>query len=98
MKLGLGLKTGKTATHGIYGCVQTVHDCAHDINNKALAANLDSHLWHASLTKTYPSLCQFPFTIQKIVAVEESKVGTRIGQDMLVPVREKVNGIFICYC
>lgn len=98
LKLGSGLKTGETATHGIFGCVRTVHDCAHDIDNKTLAASLDSHSRHSSLSKSYPSLRQFPFAIQKIIAIEESKVGTRIEQDMPVPVREKINGIYICYC
>lgn len=33
LKSGAGIKVGHTATHGIFRCVNNVHDCAHDVDN-----------------------------------------------------------------
>jgi len=98
LKLGSGLRKGDSATHGIYGCVRTVHDCAHDVDNNILAAQMDERTRHTTLTKTYPSLKRFPFAVQKTIALEEKKVAIRLEQDMPLPVRELSNGLFVCYC
>ena len=98
LKLGSGLRKGDSATHGIYGCVRTVHDCAHDIENNILAAQIDERTRHTTLTKVYPSLKRFPFAIQKIISLEEKKVTIRLEQDIPIPVREYRNGLYICHC
>jgi hypothetical protein len=107
LKLGSGLRTGETVTHGIFGCVRTVHDCAHDVDNRTLSAQMDAKTRHFSLSRTYPSLRLFPYTVQKILATEESKVNIRIEQDMPTPFREREPvaggkegelGIYICHC
>lgn len=98
LKLGSGLRKGDSATHGIYGYVRTVHGCAHDVDNKILATQMDERTRHTILTKTYPSLKQFPFAVQKTIALEEKKVAIRLEQDMPLPVQEYSNGLFICHC
>lgn len=100
LKNGLGLKKDETSQHEIYACVRTVHDCAHQVDNNTLMAELASKTQHTSLIRTYPSLRLFPFAIQKIIATKESKVNICIEQAMPVPIQEKNNtdGIYICHC
>ncbi|KAG0642455.1 hypothetical protein HOY80DRAFT_1105605 [Tuber brumale] len=98
LKLGSGLRKGDSATHGIYGCVRTVHDCAHDMDNNILAAQMNARTRHTTLTKFYPSLKRFPFAVQKIIALEGNKVEIQLEQDMPVPVLEYVNGLYLCNC
>lgn len=62
------------------------------------AAQLESKTKQVTLVKTYPTLAQFPYAVQKIVATEESKVAIRFEQHIPTPVREKVDGIFVCHC
>lgn len=43
LKNRAGLKKSEVSTHGIYGCVQTVHDCAHDVENNIESARLEAN-------------------------------------------------------
>lgn len=77
--------------------MRTVHDYAHDVDNKILAAQMDERTRHTIQTKTYPSLKRFPSPVQKTIALEEKKVAIKLEQDMPLPVREYSKGLFICH-
>lgn len=100
LKNGAGQKKGDTSTHGIFGCVRTVHDCAHEVENNVRYAEIESRTKQVTLIKTpgYSGLQRFPYSIQKIVATEHSKLNIRLEQHIPVPVRERVDGLFVCNC
>lgn len=43
LKSGAAIKDGQTATDGIFGCVNNVHDCAHDVENNIKVAEIESN-------------------------------------------------------
>lgn len=98
LKRGSGLTTRKTGTHGIFDCVRTVYDCTHDIDNNVWSAEIEAKIKRITLTKTYPSLALFPFDVQKLTALEQSKVAIRFEQQMSTPTREQVNKLYACNC
>lgn len=100
LKSGAGIRDGHTATHGFFGCINNVHDSAHDIENNIRTAEIDSRTKKVTLTKKYPPLAEFPFAIQKLVATEENKVNTRITQNLMTPTPSTSleDGLLECNC
>ena len=80
------------------GCVRTVHDCAHDIDNRLKKSQLDERTLQTSLTKRYPLLGHFPYSVQKLISAEESKVNSRIQEGKIAGDFEFINSIYICFC
>lgn len=102
LKNGAVQKKGETSTHGIFGCVRTVHDCAHEVENKVKLAEIESNTKQVLLIKRpgYEGLHLFPYSLQRIVATEYSKLAIRLEQQMPVPVREwnPSTGLYDCNC
>ncbi|KAI5837751.1 hypothetical protein DFP73DRAFT_600753 [Morchella snyderi] len=76
LKSGAGIHDGQTATHSFFGCINNIHDSAHDIENNIRITEIESCIKKVTLPKRYQSLGEFPFAIQKLVATEENKVNT----------------------
>lgn len=100
LKNGAGQKKGDTSAHGIFGCVQTVHDCTHEVENNIWSAEIESRTKQVTLVKSpgYSGLQKFPYSIQQIVATEHSKLSIQLEQQVPVPVREMIDGLYACNC
>ncbi|KAG0129827.1 hypothetical protein HOY82DRAFT_505303, partial [Tuber indicum] len=98
LKGGAGLVKGETSKHGILGCVRTVHDCAHDIDNRVKKAQFDERTLQTTLTKRYPRLADFPYAVQRLMSTEESHVNSRIQEGRIVEDFEFINSMYICHC
>ena len=98
LKGSAGLVKGETSKHGILGCIRTVHDSAHDIDNRVKKSQLDERTLQTSLTKRYPLLANFPYAVQRLMSIEESKVNSRIQDRKTVGDFEFINSIYICFC
>ena len=93
-----GLVKGETCKNGILGCICTVHDCAHDIDNKAKKSQLDKQILQTSLTKRYPLLVNFPYAVQGLMSIQESNLNSRIQDRKTVVDFEFINSIYISSC
>lgn len=92
------LVKGETCKHGILGCIRTVHDCAHDIYNKAKKSQLDKQILQTCLTKPYSLLANSPYAVQCLMSIKESNLNSRIQDRKTVEDFEFTNSIFICSC
>lgn len=100
LKNGAGQKKGDTSAHGIFGCVRTVHDCAHEVENNVRSAEIESRTKQVTVVKSpgYSGLQMFRYSIHQIVAIEHSKLSIRLMQQVPIPARQLVDGLYACNC